>query len=615
MKKVFTEILSLLLAACLLCAGFTACSDPVPPSSGTEPGVETPGGENPGGTQNPGGENPAKKEKLSVPVVVIGQDGVAVWNAIEYAMYYIYVIDGGGEQITTECSAQLSDGQSLSVKAVSGEADYSDSDFSAPLTYHKGEVPDPGHDHVDVNADGTCDKCGESVLAELSFYAVNDLHGKFIDTSTQPGLDEFTTYLKDLYADDAREEILLSSGDMWQGTVESSSNRGQLMTEWMNEVGFVSMTLGNHEYDWGADVLLPNSELAEFPFLAINVTDHGAPAAYCRPSVVVEKGGVKIGIIGAIGDCLGSISGEFSDGLSFATGDRLTALVKDEATRLRTEEGCDFIVYSIHDGGSNFSSSGINSVSNADLSYYDTALSDGFVDLVFEGHTHKQYILKDEYGVFHLQGGGENRAVSRADVSFNTVTGDFEVEPKMIQSGVYGRESIADDPVVGEIYEKYFPDEDPYTTVLGRNVSRRDEDAICNRVARLYYEKGVETWGKEYKIVLAGGYLNTRSPYNLSAGNVTYADLFSLLPFDNAIVLGKIKGSDLKKRFLNSSSYYIYATIDASEVSDGQQYYIIVDSYTSTYRWNNITEVDRLAGNVYARDLLADYIRSGEWSR
>ena len=466
--------------------------------------------------------------------------------------------------------------------------------------------------HSDSNQNNTNNN-GERV--ELSFYAVNDLHGKFIDTATQPGLDEFTTYLKDLYADDSREEILISSGDMWQGTVESSSNKGQLMTDWMNEVGFVSMTLGNHEYDWGADVLNPNSEQANFPFLAINVTSYGMPVDYCQPSTIVEKSGVKIGIIGAIGDCLSSISGDFTPGLKFATGDELTLLVKDEAERLRTEEGCNFVVYSIHDGGDSFSPSGINKVSNSDLYYYDTSLSNGYIDLVFEAHTHQRYILQDEYGVYHLQGGSENSYLSCAEVSFNKVTNKYTVNPRLIGSGEYASSSITGDSVVQEIYDKYFSENDPYNTVIGLNAYTRQSNAICETVAQLYYEKGIEVWGAEYEIVLGGGYLKVRNPYRVAAGKVTYADLFSVLPFDNEIVLGKISGYYLKSKFIdsNNSNYHIYSTLNSSEIENNKQYYIIVDSYTSTYPYNHITEIKRLGSGIYARDLLAEFVYSGGW--
>lgn len=582
MKNIWLKISSFFIAALMLCAGLVGCSVP------------------------------DEQPKLPAPEVVIGFDGVAVWNEVDSAIYYTYVIDGT-EGFTLDCQVQLQDAQTIKVKAVSGKEGYNDSDFSLPQTYRKAETTD--HEHNDVDADGTCDICGNSVIAELSFYAVNDLHGKFMDTANQPGLDEFTTYLKDLYADSAREEILISSGDMWQGTVESSTNKGQLMTEWMNEVGFSSMTLGNHEYDWGADVLTPNSELAEFPFLAINVRQNGAAVDYCQPSAVVEKGGVKVGIIGAIGDCLSSISGEFTDGLSFETGDALTNLVETEANRLRTQEGCDFIVYSIHDGGSGFSASNINSVTNNDMSWYDTALSNGYVDLVFEGHTHQGYILRDEYGVYHLQGGGENKYVSCADLSFNTVTKEYTVAPRLIGSSVYASGSITGDPVVEEIFDRYFPTDNPYTTVLGKNNSKKYSETICDKVAELYYLQGVEEWGNEYNIVLGGGYLKTRNPYDLAAGNVTYADLFSLLPFDNEIVLGKIQGRYLKSQFLGGrDNYHVYSIVQSAAVSDNQYYYIIADSYTSTYYYNHIDEVARLGGGIYARDLLADFVSSGGWN-
>ncbi|MCH5142638.1 MAG: bifunctional metallophosphatase/5'-nucleotidase [Clostridiales bacterium] len=594
MKKFLVKISSLVLAVFVLCTGLVGCD-----LEGLFNGLMSPEGD---------------VTKLDVPEVTISVDGVAVWSEVDYALGYMYVIDNGEEILTARRTVQLQENQTIKVKAVSGDKEHEDSDFSVPKKYVKASVGD--HTHLDVDDNGICDVCSESVLVELSFYAVNDLHGKFMDTATQPGLDEFTTYIKDLYADDAREEILLSSGDMWQGTVESSSNKGQLMTDWMNEVGFVSMTLGNHEYDWGADVLTPNSEKADFPFLAINITSNGKPVNYCQPSTVVERGGVKIGIIGAIGDCLSSISGDFSKGLKFATGSALTSLVKSEATRLRNEEGCDFIVYSIHDGGSGFSSSGVNSVIDGDMSWYDSSLSNGYVDLVFEGHTHQRYILEDEYGVYHMQGGGENSYISSAAVSYNTVTSHYTVSPRLIYKNEYASSSITGDPVVEEIFNRYFPDGNPYTTVLGTNRSKRYSDTICDKVAELYYNKGKEVWGNQYDIVLGGGYLNTRSPYDIAAGKIYYADLFSVLPFDNEIVLGQISGYYLKSKFLEStnSNYHIYSTITSSQVENNKQYYIIVDSYSSTYSYNHITEIKRLGSGIYARDLLAEFVKAGGWA-
>lgn len=549
---------------------------------------------------------------LPTPVITLGNDGVASWEAISGAVGYRYVLNQGEAETTSLTSLQLSDGDTLKVQAIGDGATATDSAYSRLVTYTEGAC-----NHIDADDNGICDNCTQNVCVDIDFYGINDLHGKYMDTNTQPGVDEFTTYMKNLYADASAYEVLFSAGDMWQGTVESSTNRGALMTEWMNEVGFASMTLGNHEFDWGQSGIAKVSTIADFPLLAINIQYNGEMLEGCQASVVVERGGVKIGIIGAIGNCLSSISGEYQTGMTFITGSALTALVKAEATRLREEEDCDFIVYSLHDGYGS-STSGITSLSGSAFSdgssiYYDTSLSNGYVDLVFEGHTHQSYILKDEYGVYHLQGGGENRAISLARVSYNLVTGSYNVEPRSVSNTVYGNSSIPDDPSVQNIFNKYFPDENPYETVLGTLSSGKSSDEITEKIAELYLAFGKEQWST-YNVVLGGGYLKTRSPYSLNAGNVTYADIFSLLPFDNTLVLGSISGADLKSKFINSTNSAYHSAYDSSlSIVDSNTYYIVVDSYTSSYAPNRITEIARFSDDTFARDLLADFIRGGGW--
>lgn len=556
----------------------------------------------------------AEKDRLATPTVTIDANGLATWNVIPNATGYRYKIDGGYGYYTEERSVQLTDTQSVQVCAV-GSDDYNDSYYSESVNYIVSDCTD----HIDDDDNGYCDICNMKVIIDLSFIAINDLHGKFMDNDTQVGVDELTTYIKMLYDDPTREEILISSGDMWQGTVESSSNRGALMTEWMNEMSFVSMTLGNHEFDWGVSSIVNNGKNANFPMLAINVTYNGKPIEGVESSVIVQKQGIKIGIIGAIGNCLSSISGEYTDGLSFATGDELTDLVKAESTRLREEEECEIIVYSLHDGNT-FSRSQTYAndedfMTDKGYYYYDTSLSDGYVDLVLEGHTHQSYVVKDKYDVYHMQAGGENRAIGISQFTYNVVTKTKSVSAETVSSSTYSSSMYEGDEVVEKIFNKYFPDENPYTTVLGETTKKVYSGTICDKVAELYYTAGVEKWGKEYEIVLGGGFLSARSPYDLSIGNITYANLFSILPFDNEIVLGSIKGRNLKQKFINSTNSKYHCYYDESivgEIIDNKTYYIVTDTYTSTYRSNGITEIARYDSGVYARDLLADYLRSGK---
>lgn len=467
--------------------------------------------------------------------------------------------------------------------------------------------------HVDVYDDGYCDKCAEYLFIIIDLYALNDLHGKLLDGESHPGADEITTYIKNMRAIDDHA-ILLSTGDMWQGSSESNLTYGLMMTDWMNELDFVSMTLGNHEYDWGEEYIEANRDAAEFPFLAINVYDRetNERVDYCDASVTVECGDITVGIIGAMGDCYSSISAEQSAGVYFKTGAELTSLVKAESTRLR-EEGADVIIYSIHDGHGR-SSSTVGDISSSELrGYYDVSLSNGYVDAVFEGHTHQNYIYRDDWGVYHLQGGGDNKGLTHLELAINSVTGTvITTDTDFIRSTALG--SLDGDPVIGDLAEKYKDDISKADDILGTNFTYRSSGYLTDLVALLYYEKGVELWGGDYDIALGGAYLKLRSPYELERGDVTYGDVYSILPFDNQIVLCSIEGKYLKSRFLYTSNdgYHIYKNPSlASQIDDNATYYIVTDTYTSTYAPNNLTELARLDASTYARDLLADYIKDG----
>ena len=477
---------------------------------------------------------------------------------------------------------------------------------------------EPEHNHTDANNDDECDTCFESVLVVLDFYVINDLHGKFCDTDSQPGVDNLATYLKDRqnYDDNV---IIFSSGDMWQGAAESNLTNGLILTEWMNELNFVSMTLGNHEYDWGEDAIRENLAVAEFPFLAINIYDKttGKLADYCTPSVVVECDGIKVGIIGAIGDCYSSISSDMVSNVEFKVGSELTALVKAESNRLRAE-GVDLVVYSLHDGYGS-SSSSVGSVSSSGISsYYDTALSNGYVDVVFEGHTHQSYTLYDNYDVYHMQGGGENKGITHVEISLNFVNGTKKVsEAEVVKNSTYS--IYAEDDATEAIEDKYADVIDKAYAVIGNVSTKQSSTTLKNIMAELYLEVGLERWGDKYDIVLGGGYISTRSPYDLSAGQVTYSDVLSLFPFDNQIVLCSISGKYLSSAFVNTSNtnyYNAYSTYGESvknNISSSKTYYVVVDMYSALYTYNHLTIVDYYDEGVYARDLLAEEIKAGRF--
>lgn len=485
---------------------------------------------------------------------------------------------------------------------------------TAPPATTAPAVCDP---HADSDDNGECDLCLAGLLVNIDVYCVNDLHGKIADADTHPGVDELTTFLEraQLYG---KNTIVLSTGDMWQGSSESNLTQGNLTTEWMNDVGFAAMAMGNHEFDWGEGPIEENAQLAEFPFLAINIYDKDTSqqVSYCSSSVMVECGGVQVGIIGAIGDCYSSIAADKTEGVYFITGDALTALVMAESDRLRSQ-GADFIIYALHDGYGQSKSANATPISGSELrSYYDTALSDGYVDLVFEGHTHQRYLLQDEHDVYHLQNKGDNKGISQVGIVINSVTGTSKViTTQLLATGVYA--NMEDDPIVEELLDKYSQEIAPAEEVLGMNRTERSSRELKQLVADLYYALGMQVWGEEYDIVLGGGFISIRSPYSLPAGEIDYAMLQSLLPFDNRLALCAIEGRDLLTRFFHADNdnYYIaygdYGAKVRDTIDPNAMYYIVIDSYSYTYAPNNVTVIEEFTDGYYARDLLADYARSG----
>lgn len=472
--------------------------------------------------------------------------------------------------------------------------------------------------HEDGNSDGLCDSCSLKLQVVFDIYAINDLHGKIADGDNHPGVDELTSYIKNQRKTN-ENLLLISVGDMWQGSSESNLTKGLLTTDWMNDIGFNAMVMGNHEYDWGDTFVRSNQAIAQFPYLAINIYDRATNQQidYCQSSVMIDQNGIQIGIIGAVGDCYSSIAADKVEEIYFKTGNELTQLVMDEATALR-EQGADFIIYAIHDGYGDSTSNSVTNVTKRQLSdYYDTALSNGYVDLVFEGHTHQRYLLQDEYGVYHMQNGGDNKkGISHVQVSFDLLSGEAEVRSaQLISNGSYV--NLDDDPIVEDLLEKYADEVDLANQLVGTNAYKRTSSEMQQLVADLYYDVGMEAWGEDYDIVLGGGFISVRSPYELAAGDVTYGMLQSLFPFDNQLHLCSIKGRDLKDKFFETTNdrYYIaygtYGEQIRQSIDPNATYYIVVDSYTSSYAPNNLTVIAEYDENIFARDLLADYISTG----
>ncbi len=92
----------------------------------------------------------------------------------------------------------------------------------------------------------------------------------------------------------------MDGGDQFQGTLFYTYYKGKVAAEMMNKLGYDAMTVGNHEFDDGPEVLRGFVDAVDFPILMSNADISGEPllAGAIQKSTIIERGGEKLGLIG-----------------------------------------------------------------------------------------------------------------------------------------------------------------------------------------------------------------------------------------------------------------------------------------------------------------------------
>ncbi len=101
--------------------------------------------------------------------------------------------------------------------------------------------------------------------------------------------------------------FLFDTGDMFTGML-SNLTRGEALMEMMRAMAYDAMAIGNHEFDYGAENFLRQMNGVPFPVLGANIFYKGTDHPYSRPYVILEKEGVRLGVIGIIGEDARSVA-------------------------------------------------------------------------------------------------------------------------------------------------------------------------------------------------------------------------------------------------------------------------------------------------------------------
>jgi 2',3'-cyclic-nucleotide 2'-phosphodiesterase (5'-nucleotidase family) len=403
----------------------------------------------------------------------------------------------------------------------------------------------------------------------ISVVGTTDLHGRL---ESLPILGGFAANLRRDRQEDGGV-LLVDSGDVFQGTLESNLDEGATALEAYSALGYAGVAIGNHEFDYGPagdrqpgpgvdpqGALKERVRQARFAMLAANLIDRdtGAPPAWqgLRPSAIVDVAGVRVGLIGVLSEETPSIvMALFFEGLDVSP---IVPAALRESARLRSE-GARIVLLLAHAGGACRDLSDANDATSCDreseIARTVAALPPGAVDAVFAGHTH-QGMAHFLSGVPVVQAYAYGRAFSRVDFDLGGPRPKPTIHPPRelcasagsfadCEPGDYSGPVEREDRVAAVIAPALARARERRSRLLGVRVaapmteSYASPSPLGNLFADLLREAAP---GADVGLMNGGG---LRAP--LPSGELSYGALYEAMPFDNQLAIVRLTGAELAR--------------------------------------------------------------------
>ena len=207
--------------------------------------------------------------------------------------------------------------------------------------------------------------------------------------------------------------LILDAGDYNQGTPYFTIFKGDLEVQVMNELGYEVVALGNHEFDNGLDELARRLKNARYTTVCANYDFTDTPLRdIVKPYVIIERGGLKIGIFGITTDLKTLVAKQNVKGMVYKDAYQVTDAT---ALKLRNELGCDLVIALTHIGYSGYPDQ---------LSDINLAQKTENVDIIIGGHSHtflkSEKIYKNRAGkdVVIVQAGAQGEYVGCLEIEY-----------------------------------------------------------------------------------------------------------------------------------------------------------------------------------------------------
>lgn len=396
----------------------------------------------------------------------------------------------------------------------------------------------------------TQDLAGKTVILHT-----NDVHGAIQDYAK-------VAALKADYEKRGADVYLVDAGDFSQGSVYVSLNKGADAVTMLNAVGYDYVTLGNHEFDYGAQQLADNLKNANFDILCSNVLDaDGDPAADEAVTSEVEGSGLKIGFFGlATPETKTKANPALIKGLTFLSGEALYKCAQENIDWLKGQN-FDVIICLTH--------LGVDKESQPNTSY-DLYKNTTGIDFIIDGHSHT-VMTKGPNGE-PIQSTGtalanvgviiidnttkkieENKLVpiwhtEKKDDKSVTVY-DYTKEDAAVAAAA---KAIMDpiDAAYGEVFAKSAVDLNGAKAPGNRTEETNLGDLITDAMMWAIKTKAPSVDMTNAVAITNGGGIRAA----INKGDITKKDINTVLPFGNTLAVVYVKGSELLEA-LEASTY------------------------------------------------------------
>jgi 2',3'-cyclic-nucleotide 2'-phosphodiesterase (5'-nucleotidase family) len=355
------------------------------------------------------------------------------------------------------------------------------------------------------------------------------------------GIAEMTTLIRELRRTEPNT-FLFDSGDIFTGAL-AKLTEGELAFELMTAMGYDAMAIGNHEFEYGAEMFAWEKSRAPFPVLGANLFYRGTSHPYAQPHAVLERNGIRIGVIGIMGqDAATAIIPSFVAPLDVT---EPAAAVRRSVNELR--EDVDLIVLLTHQGKTAPMQTDAEIdprlQRDIDADYRLAGAVEG-IDVLLAGHADAgtpEPVVHENTGTLIMQTYGQATYLGYLQLSLDEKTGKIvSHEGRLIP---VDSDRFVPDPAIQAKLEKYRALHPELHQKMGRTAARLnrryvEESDVGNLFADIFVHASKADVG-----LVHGGSLRK----DLPEGEILLVDILDTYPFVDELVVLKMTGAQVRR--------------------------------------------------------------------